>query len=170
LDDQDDLDGHFLFAPARTDEPGNCPAGGSRQRPRCVSGELFQTDHPGRPGHPYASPTAISCNHQGRPLFSGGRPGRPGAAWHRPARACPRSSPRGAGAALGRPFDERSYACSVEVRMKGDIDDPQKHVSRAILSAHRHSPSNSRRRQRDATLPGLVDQQADHVARPCTAC
>ena len=30
---RDDLDGHFLFAPGRADEPGNCPAGGTRQRP-----------------------------------------------------------------------------------------------------------------------------------------
>ena len=56
--------------------------------------EVCSTAHPGHPGHPYASPAAVSCNHQGRPIFSAGRPGRPGAGSRIPARVCPRSSPQ----------------------------------------------------------------------------
>lgn len=87
-----------------------------------VSGELFSTAHPGHPGHPYASRAAVSCNHQGRPIFSAGRPGRPGAGWRSPARACLKSSAR------RRRLPEvvlsiaKSYAWSAEVRMEGDID------------------------------------------------
>ena len=80
--------GISLLATGCADEACNCPAGRAAA-PMC---EVCSTAHPGHPGHPYASPAAVSCNHQGRPIFSAGRPGRPGAGSRIPARACPRSS------------------------------------------------------------------------------
>jgi hypothetical protein len=151
---RDDLDGHFLFAPAHTDELG--PAGGSRQRPGlCLenpSKQIIQVVQVILAPLPQRFLATIRVV----PFFSGGRPGRPGAGWRRPARACRKSSPRGQATALGRPWMGRSYACSVEVRMKGDIDDLQiayrgkfyrRIACRPLARASRRDPRSQIRRR-----------------------
>jgi len=162
LDDQDDLDGHFLFAPARTDEPGKSPAGGSRQRPGvCLENspkqiiQVVQVILTPLPQRFLATIRVV-------PLFSGGRPGRPGA-----------TGVAQLGLARGRPPEGqslrsvvlsmgRSYAYSVEVRMKGDIGDLQSNnhgqlCPRIAIRPHVRAEGNSRAprdRETAAERPG----------------
>jgi hypothetical protein len=119
VDDLDDQGRAFLYLlpDAQTRRAAAQPRGWQRQ---C---EVCSTAHPGRPGHSYASPAAISCNYQGRPIFSAGRPGRPGAGWRNPARAMPEVVPSSGRLRSVVLSMARSYACGLEVKMKHAIDD-----------------------------------------------
>jgi hypothetical protein len=120
---RDDLDGHFLFATGRADEPGNCPAGGTRQRHGvCVENsseqviQVIQVILTPLSQRLLATITVVQFS----AVASQAVPAQAGPAGRGLARSRP---PRG-GLAMRSVFSMgRSYACGVDVG--GDIDDLQ---------------------------------------------